>query len=181
MILSFLTTFTSISTYHTKDFNAPKAHVQTAAPERDERLLKVRKITDQTPLPPRRADRKEGAMVDRRSAKDTAYFENRKLEEQFHKPPEISGRPTHDSRKEKQESPLKNIVTLTFDDKPALSLKDALAKAIHDHQTELSEEKKEKPELIELPVSTKPKRDNEDERGRRKEVSEDILRELLED
>ena len=171
--------------------NSPKPQFQAVVQQRDERFLKVRKITDQTPLPPRRTEYKKEDPVSKKSTKDVAYFEHRKIEEQFHRPPQTTSGGMSEERKQRQEyrqeqeqrqeSPLKNISVPTFDDKPALSLKDALAKAMNEHKQGVEEASKEKVDIVHLPVSIKPKRDNEDERGRKKEVSEDILRELLEE
>jgi hypothetical protein len=56
-------------------------------PKVDERVLKIRKITDQTPLPPRRVEQKKDEGGQRKITKDTIYSDNRTIEEQFHSAP----------------------------------------------------------------------------------------------
>ncbi len=133
--------------------------------EREERTLPIRKITDATPLPPKRFEvKKDEESKNKEVTKEGVYFENRKVEEQFHKPPHAQEKYPYKERAPKQESPLKSISVPTFDDKPALSLKDALAKAMNDHKVENT---KEETETV--------------EEKKRKEVSEDVLRKLIED
>ena len=117
-----------------------------------EKTLPVRKITNDTPLPPRTYQPKK---EEPRKEKDV-YFENRKIEEAFHEPPrqDKQSRP-RDDRKPKETPPLQKMDVPTFDDKPPVSLKDALAKAMEVHKVE--EEKK------------------------KKEIAEDVLRTLIED
>ncbi len=160
---------------------------------KNERTLPVRKITDQTPLPPRRIEPKR-EEVKKEPTKQDVYFENRKIEEEFHKPPQSSHsrKPEHTSvaydRNQQESSPLKNISTPTFDDKPALSLKDALAKAMSEHKKEVEVQPQ-----VQKPVTQEPRLhkryddegDNEYnkriELKIRKEIDEEVLRKLLED
>ena len=142
---------------------------QPQQPAREQRDLRVRKITNDTPLPPRRVEPRREEPDRREAARDGVYSDNRKIEEQFHKPPHVVQKqtdrytaPYQDERESKEESPLKGMSVPVFDDKPAMSLKDALAKAMHDHGGEKLER-----EERELKV--------------RKEVDEDVLRKLIED
>jgi energy-coupling factor transporter ATP-binding protein EcfA2 len=118
-----------------------------------EKVIKVRKIRDDTPLPPRALPRRE-------EQRDTdSYEKSRSIEEAFHRPPKSESQRTRrggerDNREPRRESSPKIIDTPLFDEKPANSLKDALAKAMSEHQ---EEEKK------------------------RKEVEEDVLRKLIEE
>lgn len=131
-----------------------------------ERDLKVRKITDQTPLPPRRAEVKQ---VDQQ-VKDS-YQENRKIEEAFHQPPKRSQNTSFPERnRRKENTELKTISVPEFDNKPAISLKDALTKAMQEHSQESNKEEKQ---------DSQKKQDDVD--PTRKEVSEDVLRKLLEE
>jgi hypothetical protein len=132
---------------------------------RDERQLHIRKITDQTPLPPRRFEpKREEPVILKEVTKESVYSENRAIEEAFHKAPLADNKTVYEEKKTQQESPLKSMSVPTFDDKPAISLKEALAKAMSEHDSEKIKEEK----II------------EDEKVR-KEVSEDVLRKLLED
>jgi hypothetical protein len=160
---------------------------------KNERTLPVRKITDQTPLPPRRFEPKR-EEVKKEPTKQDVYFENRKIEEEFHKPPQAPHTKkqeynvTNHDRDQQHASPLKNISTPTFDDKPALSLKDALAKAMNEH-------KKESVTQVKTPIAdtqdVRPHKryDGEDDNEYnkrielkiRKEIDEEVLRKLLED
>lgn len=135
-------------------------------PTRDRRDLSVRKITNDTPLPPRRVEPRRDESFRKEATKESVYVDNRKIEEQFHKPPQTATPATDKYHPEEknitEESQLKNISVPIFDDKPAMSLKDALSKAMSVH----SDERKETEER-ELKV--------------RKEVDEDVLRKLIED
>ena len=149
--------------------NSRDTERQSQQPVREQRDLKVRKITNDTPLPPRRVEPRREEYVKKETTREGVYFDNRKIEEQFHKPPQAPQKqtdrysaPYQDDRPPKDESPLKAMSVPTFDDKPAMSLKDALAKAMHDHGGEQQER-----EERELKV--------------RKEVDEDVLRKLIED
>ncbi len=138
--------------------------------EKEERQLRIRKITDETPLPPKRFDSKrEKSEEVKETTKDTVYFDNRTIEEEFHKPPhgvdkQMFKEKRGDRKEHSQDQILKSIEVPTFDDKPAVSLKDALAKALHEHK----EEKQNSEEII-VKQNTP------------KEVSEETLRKLLED
>lgn len=181
---------------------APRSSAQQDFPRRDEvreRTLPVRKITDQTPLPPKRIEPKKDEP-NKEATKHDVYFDNRKIEEEFHKPPQATKKPYHedrrDDRNERQTSPLKNISVATFDDKPALSLKDALAKAMNEHKTEADKVIKTPHEEIKTPTpeAAKPERpkqqyldEHEDSYNKkielkiRKEIDEEVLKKLLED
>lgn len=120
--------------------------------------LQVRKITDQTPLPPRTFQpRREDPRDQKDYSQKDPYFENRKIEETFHQPP-VKRQPEPFRRQERntaEPAPLQKIVTPNFDEKPAVSLKDALAKAMTEHK--------------------------EQEEKKKKEIAEDVLRKLIED
>jgi hypothetical protein len=131
---------------------------------REERRLPIRKITDQTPLPPRRFESRREEPQKNVEHQD-AYSASRNIEEQFHKAPQTAQKPFFEEQQPHHESSLKKIVTPTFDDKPAVSLKDALAKAL----SERDEIPPEKSKDVDTIQSTP------------KEVSEDVLRKLLED
>ena len=121
-----------------------------------EKNLQVRKITDQTPLPPRTFQPKREGQ--RSEPQKDPYFESRKIEETFHQPPQTGTRQEPFRRQERsasQSAPLQKITAPNFDEKPAVSLKDALVKAMTEH-TEQEEKKK-------------------------KEIAEDVLRKLIED
>ena len=161
--------------------------------ENKERDLPVRKITNDTPLPPRRVEHKREEPK-KEITKDSVYLENRKLEEEFHKPPQTrTETQSHkkvfeDGRSAVHESPLKQISTPVFDDKKAVSLKDALAKAMSEHTEEqaaviLSEkEEQAKKRLQNDSVSEEQKKYKEERELKvRKEIDEDTLRKLLED
>lgn len=148
---------------------------------RDERHLPIRKITDTTPLPPKQTFPKKDEEL---THKRDSYESSRKIEEDFLKPPVGSyhqdsstsntkkvGIDSSLDRRNKEDfdrDRVQKITTATFDDKPALSLKDALTKAMkekeeHDYRNDEAPKKEER----ELKV--------------RKEVDEDILRKLLEE
>jgi hypothetical protein len=131
---------------------------------REERRLPIRKITDQTPLPPRRFESRRDESQKKEQSQD-AYSASRDIEEQFHKAPHTNHKPFFEEQRSQQEPTLKKIETPTFDEKPAVSLKDALAKAL----SQRDDLPAEKPEQSDASQST------------RKEVSEDVLRKLLED
>lgn len=138
---------------------------------RDERKLNVRKITDQTPLPPRRTEQRRDDTPRKETTRQDVYGSNRSIEEDFHKPPRTSEKSHYEEKKQKQQNVLENISAPTFDDKPALSLKDALAKAMSEHTKE-----EQKEELVD---NSKVSRGKEEQK--QKEVSEEVLRKLLED
>jgi hypothetical protein len=134
--------------------------------QKEERHLKIRKITDQTPLPPKRYESKrDDADRQRVPSKDDLYSKNRIIEEEFHKPP-YTKKDRFEEEKPKQESPLTHVSTPHFDDKKPTSLKDALVKAMNEHHDDL-EKKKEAQTQVEEKIQ--------------KEVSEEVLRKLLED
>jgi len=138
-------------------------------PVREQRDLKIRKITNETPLPPRRIEPRRDDNRKRDSVRDDAYTKIRTIEEEFHKPPLVThkqadtfGPLPNEKNRNSDEPLLKSISVPTFDDKPAMSLKDALAKAMNEHHYE--ENKREEREL-----------------KVRKEVDEDVLKKLLEE
>lgn len=146
---------------------------------REERVLPIRKITDQTPLPPRKYEEKR--VDENKNVKKDSYSENRAIEEEFHRPPSSAKKvPFYEERKPKQENVLEKISVPTFDDKPALSLKDALAKAMKEEETRnksqvngvISEEVTEVAESAAV---------QKHEEKTQKEISEEVLRKLLED
>lgn len=146
------------------------------------RELTIRKITDKTPLPPRKIEPRGRDVA---QEKPSSYEAARTLEESFHRPPEVKQTPKpQGERRPFKEEPLKSISVPKFDDKPAVSLKDALAKALSEHTQAETVPHIEKPE---------PKRDyrnehiettqekEERELRVRKEVDEAVLRKLIEE
>jgi tRNA isopentenyl-2-thiomethyl-A-37 hydroxylase MiaE len=130
------------------------------------RELKVRKITDSTPLPPK-------VIQPQKPKKEEVYADNRALEEQFHKPPVATKHDFAEKRIEERQNSKPIISVPNFDDKPAVSLKDALAKALNEHEAskivKVEEEVKNDTSASERQLPIK------------KEVDESVLRELLED
>lgn len=162
-----------------KQFSKEKVYDK---PKPQIRELPIRKITDTTPLPPRRVEQKKQEV--REVTRDTVYEDNRALEEEFHRPPERAKegvRERHDDRvNNKKEKVLQSVSVPHFDEKPAVSLKDALAKALVERQEELNqEERKERRE--ERFVDNTKKENPERELKVRKEVDENVLRNLIED
>jgi len=174
--------------FQKREFTKPE-YREDEKPVRNQRDLTIRKITDQTPLPPKRFDERKAEGEEKNKARDEVYFDNRTLEEQFHKPPtqnypnkERRDVPRYEERKPKTESPLKNISVPTFDDKPALSLKDALAKAMSEHKKET--EDMSLYEQTRAPKKIPYEEDSHQEVKElkvKKEVDEDILRKLIEE
>lgn len=139
-------------------------HTQTLQSS-SEKIVRVRKIRDDTPLPPR--------SMPRRTDQATASGDGaRAVEEAFHRPPRSSerGRQRNPDSRDRRVEPAKTIDTPLFDEKPALSLKDALAKAMSEHTEEKSREPKEA--VV---------RESAVEEKKRKEVEEEVLRKLLEE
>lgn len=161
---------------------------------REERKLPIRKITDSTPLPPRRVESKREERKE--VTKQDVYVDTRKIEEVFHQPPQAK-RPAYqaDRSRFRDQEPLQHISRPTFDDKPALSLKDALAKALSEHKTESVKihESRSSEDFIPIVKPTeqeKPKPQYSDDEKKynekielkiRKEIDEEVLRKLLED
>ena len=163
----------------------------------------MRKITDTTPLPPRRFEpKKQEERKD--SLKQIVYSDNRKIEEVFHQPPQPlhNARPKYQPEKNKNSEPiLRNISVPVFDEKPALSLKDALAKALSEHNKDNVVAPSYTQGNDAIDVSTLHNKEKKDEGVRpmrrqsddekkynekielkvRKEIDEEILRKLLED
>ena len=161
--------------------------------ENKERDLRVRKITDSTPLPPRRVEPKREEPK-KEVTRDDIYAENRKLEENFHNPPQARTESQSNKkyfeaeRSNTTENSLKHISTPVFDDKPALSLKDALAKAMNERTEEqassalLEKEEIAKKNLQNNILTDEQKKYKEERELKvRKEIDEDTLRKLLED
>jgi hypothetical protein len=139
--------------------------------EKEERVLKIRKITDDTPLPPKKIEPKKEEI-----GRDDVYHKNRSVEEVFHTPPAKQKEEPFVQKREKQKT-LQTISVPKFDDKPAVSLKDALKKAMEDAQEERdtsSHDAKEddSSQAVSVEDALPP---------RKKEVPEDVLRKLLED
>ncbi len=162
---------------------------QRDVPHRD---LRVRKITNTTPLPPRRTDvRREEPK--RETTRQDVYLENRKIEEEFHRPPQSSKKPPFEEQIQHETSPLKSISVPTFDDKPALSLKDALAKAMSEHKKESApdvvDEQRNQQKSATVAQEERARRYSKDDEQYnkkielkiRKEIDEEILRKLVED
>jgi hypothetical protein len=104
------------------------------------------------------------------------YHKNRSVEEVFHTPPAKQKEEPFVQKREKQKT-LQTISVPKFDDKPAVSLKDALKKAMEDAQEERdtsSHDAKEddSSQAVSVEDALPP---------RKKEVPEDVLRKLLED
>jgi hypothetical protein len=140
---------------------------------REERQLHVRKITDQTPLPPKKFEPRRDEPA-KELTREEVYQKSRNIEEEFHKPPQAKEKASYEERKQKTESPLKPISTPSFDEKPATSLKDALKKALDDHEAEKKRGQDGDTSNNTLKKDPQPSVSP-------KEVSEDILRKLLED
>ncbi len=184
-----------ISRYPIPEKNVTEVKPQEEAVERKERDLRVRKITDQTPLPPRRVEPRKEEEPQKEKIMQKAYTETRNIEEAFHKPPLAKPEAKlayHEEKPRRHESPLKNITVPTFDDKPALSLKDALAKVMNEHassNTQKQEEVKEAPpreavsqqKPIQIYDEDTKKYNEAIELKVRKEIDEEVLRKLLED
>ncbi len=178
--------------------------------EKRERDLSVRKITNTTPLPPRRVEQKKEEQP-LETPQQKVYKDNRKIEEAFHKPPQTAHKrplPQQDDRYKRKgdENRLQNITVPTFDDKKPVSLKDALTKAMSEHTLETAK-KAEVPAQSEIDKgeSTDIKKNEpiqvnfserktiktyEDDTKKyneaielkvRKEIDEEVLRKLLEE
>lgn len=171
--------------------STPKVQLDTRE-KRVERDLRVRKITNDTPLPPRRSqprrdDERSTQKDTQENRRDTVYKDNRSIEEQFHKAPRHSHQTTHtasqdgsytsghEEKNKKHEHVLQSISVPTFDDKPAVSLKEALAKALHEHES-LQKNSTQKNDSLD-----KGHTEETQEASTRKEVREDVLRQLIED
>jgi hypothetical protein len=184
--------------YQTHKLQFPKKEFQSPSPLprvveeniREERSLPIRKITDQTPLPQKRFDTPRDAYSQKEPTRAEVYSDNRTIEEQFHRPPQqnqsyIDRKATsrYEERKVRQDSPLKQISVPTFDDKPALSLKDALAKAMSEHTQE--NEKTSLSHQIALHGKNYRSEDIKTQEVKElkvlKEVDENILRNLIEE
>ena len=113
---------------------------------KEESQVKVREIKDDTPLPKPKTERREG---ERREG------ERRKDERRSGQPERV---------KEPREKPTH------FDDKPAMSLKDALAKAMSEKEAELPKGSKEHIE-----------KEREERSEARREVAEEVLRKLIQE
>lgn len=160
------------SSYQQQDRHESSHHEPRRNNQPQERNLQVRKITDKTPLPPRIIEPKRDTGLKKEFTKHDAYVHNRVIEEEFHKPPQSQSSKKavfEERRSAPRESQLASISVPTFDNKPGLSLKEALQKAMNEH--------KEKAPDTDTTESTKNSRDLKV----RKEVDEDVLRQLIED
>ncbi len=139
-------------------------HSETAQSP-SEKIVRVRKIRDDTPLPPRTMPRRVDQTI-------VSSDGGRAVEEAFHRPPRSGerGRQRNPDSRDRRVEQVKAIDTPLFDEKPALSLKDALAKAMSEHTEEKSREVKE------VPVQ-----ESSVEEKRKREVEEEVLRKLLEE
>jgi hypothetical protein len=138
--------------------------------EQEEKILKVRKITNTTPLPPRPIQT-QGKVE---HFKKDPYHLEREIEEEFHKPPKREDRKIKNTFFEKKEKTvsepvLQKVISPKNDHTPNTSLKDALKKAMDEHREEqLKSDAIEKKETIKEEVI-------------KKEVSEETLRKVLSD
>ncbi len=146
-----------------KSFSSYDKPYEKPFPKKEERVLPIRKITNDTPLPPRRVEQRPKREVEK---KEEVYEEVRKIEEAFHEPP-TPPRAEGMDRQKKKEKVLPHMVTPSFDDRPALSLKDALKKAMKE-QEEVQKEERIQEEAPSVTTS-------------QKEVPEDVLRGLLDE
>jgi tRNA isopentenyl-2-thiomethyl-A-37 hydroxylase MiaE len=154
---------------HTRE--AQKA--RTFTPQ--EKVVKVRKITDATPLPPKSFPREK-----RDTAQPSdAYAVSRSVEEAFHKPPVREDKKPHFSVNTKKDSPQPVLEKMSVPREEAFqgtSLKDALKKAMEEHEQETRKERSLFTEEKVVTPTQEPTTSVE-----KKEVSEDVLRQLLQD
>lgn len=146
------------------------------APREGERenSLKVREIRNDTPLPrepAHHAPQRSSHSDDRRNHEDRRHSERR------------SNNGTHVG-KQANERPAA-VAPATFDDKPAMSLKDALAKAMNEKvpATEADKEVVEKAADVTPPggENNEAKRREGKQEQKRREVAEEVLRKLIEE
>jgi tRNA isopentenyl-2-thiomethyl-A-37 hydroxylase MiaE len=147
--------------------------MRTLAPQ--EKVVKVRKITDATPLPPKpfHKEKRENAQ-----SVDT-YAVNRSVEEAFHTPPLREDKKQHFSTSTKKEPPQPVLEKMSVPREEAFqgtSLKEALKRAMEEHEQETHKERSAPKEE----QKTEPKQDTATS-VHKKEVSEDVLRKLLQD
>jgi len=148
------------------EFYKPKIK-ETPEKSKDESVVKVREIRDDTPLP--RRDDRPARKDERRGERRTG---ERRVEE----------RRRDDKRDEKPHVPREES---TFDEKPALSLKDALAKAMAER--EASQPAKSEVEQLQEKVHKEEKVEKEEkkkedaEAKKKREVEEEVLRKLISD
>ncbi|MEN9880963.1 MAG: hypothetical protein RLZZ308_146 [Candidatus Parcubacteria bacterium] len=153
---------------HPNGNHQPSRQYDHSASPQYEKVLKVRKITNQTPLPPR-------VHSERNKENNTrdAYVSSRAIEESFHKAPTKDERQKDTSlstKKQNRESQLPAVDVPHFDNAPPMSLKDALKKAMEEHEHAKGVDDKKIPQEHHSPQLQK-----------RGEVSEDVLRKLLTD
>jgi hypothetical protein len=173
----------------------PQKQVYDDRGNNNARTLQVRKITDSTPLPPKRFEKRNNDPVQH---KDTSYMQAREVEEAFHKPPQHAKKQNtfeNQYTKPAKQQPLEKISVPLFDEKPANSLKDALAKAMKDRADEkltpcADEIQSKNAVFLEDSVEQvvpRPRFDEGEEYTKKihlkvkKEIDEDILRNLIED
>jgi hypothetical protein len=161
--------------------------------DRKERDLRVRKITDNTPLPPKRFEGRRDQEQAVKEVKDKTYSNTRNIEEEFHKPPAVkdSFDTSHQQKNHKKNdtTQLERIsVPPPYGEKPASSLKEALDKALNEYKDALHEtkEQNENDQLLhqkqeELDRQDEKKKEEARELKIRKEIDEDTLRALLDD
>jgi hypothetical protein len=125
------------------DFYKPKG--LAVPPKSEESVVKVRQIRDDTPLPESRPPRRTERSTERRT----------------------NDRRTEERRRDDRRDERPRVQDATFDEKPAMSLKDALAKAM----AEKEEPKASKEHIAE--------RRAEVSQERKREVDEDTLRKLI--
>ena len=138
-------------------------------PRRDEKQVPVREIKKDTPLPPQRNPRNEEPVRDMGE-------ERRREENRGRDGGRDSGRRNEGRRDSKEQSrnEVAQELPKTFDDKPALSLKEALARAMGEKKESTTnvEEKK----ILEDPLYKEAKESSKKES---KEISEELLRKII--
>ena len=103
----------------------------------------------------------------------------------YTKPPHNAS-PSSQAKEPPYKPYVKDTPPVTFDEKPVMSLKDALAKALNEHTTSPKEiiEKHEEVRENKVPQEMiRPKYEEKEvmEEKKRKEIAEDVLRKLLEE
>lgn len=139
----------------------------------EEKIIKVRKIKDDTPLPPKIPQKRDHEDV------TSNYEKGRTIEESFHRPPKESNQ-NHAGKhqQQKKENHLKVMDTPLFDEKPAMSLKDALAKAMNEQTVSVKEGGESNNHRSNTEIE---QREEPPVQAKKKEIDEHILRDLLDD
>jgi hypothetical protein len=130
-----------------------KPVLKPEVPKKDEATVRVREIRDDTPLPEKKRE-------ERRPERNTERAPERRREDR---------REGGDRRREDRPAPARREESATFDEKPAMSLKDALAKA-------MAEGNQGTP-----PASKEHIEERRAEEARKREVDEALLRKLISD